>query len=390
VLSDPAASVDLLRNAWAVLRLMGPFNVALELGRGVQAALPDGDARHAIVDGVLGAASMLLGDFAEARRRYASALEIAARSGDARTLAQTQCQLAQLELACGDASAAEQVLREAQLSEIVQVDAELRYICLNGLGLTYMQKSRWSAARRFFTDALTLAEARGDRRWQGGLHGNLALIARVEGRRDEARHHWQTALRWADEIGDRQWAGNNHCNLGLLHFELGEQSAALNHLQTALDIARAIGHPRLEATALCNLGLVEDSRRDFPAAADYHARAAQVAQSLGDRRLEGQARGYLGLALTEMGRNETALAELRKAQELLRPLGDPTALALALLQSAVAMAASEDSGGAQGAMEGARECFMQMPDGVDAEVAAMLERAQSAVDRMGGSEPGEG
>jgi predicted ATPase/class 3 adenylate cyclase len=380
--AEPAAAVALLRNAWAVLRLTGPFGVGLDLGHGVRAALPDGDARQAIVDGVLGAAAMLLGDFGEARRRYAGAMETAQRSGDVRTLAQTRCQLAQLELASGDAGAAEHVLLEVQQSDVFRTDAELRYICLNGLGLASMQRSRWTAARRFFTDALTLAEARADRRWEGGLHGNLALIARVEGRRDEARHHWQTALRWADEIGDRQWAGNNHCNLGLLHFELGEQSAALNHLQTALDIARAIGHPRLEATALCNLGLVEDSRRDFPAAADHHARAAQVAQSLGDRRLEGQARGYLGLALTEMGRNETALAELRKAQDLLRPLGDPTALALALLQSAVAMAASEDSGGAQGAMEGARECFTQMTDGVDAEVAAMLERAQAAVDRM--------
>jgi len=375
-LADPPAAVPLIRNAWAVLRLTGPFNVALELAHNLEAVLAESHPGRAVVKGVKGAAAMLLGDFEEARQCYASAIILASAVGDADTQAHVQCLLAQLELGRGDAEAAERILAEVQRSSAMETSPIVRYMCLNGQGLAAQQRSHWGAAHRHYCEALRLAEACADRRWQGGIHGNLGMIARVEGRRDEALAHWETALRIADEIGDRQWAGNTHSNLGLLLQEMGKEPAAVDHLRTALEAARTIGHSRLEATVLCNLGIVESERGDPAKARAYHAQAADAASRLGDRHLEGQARGYLGLALAHLGRHEEGLAQLRLAVAQLREVKDPTALALALLQTVEVLVSAGDQLSAQGVMEDARAWLAEMREGLDPEVEALVAKLE--------------
>jgi len=375
-LADPSAAVPLLRNAWAVLRLTGPFGVALGLAQNLEAALAEADPGRAVVKSVMGAAAMLLGDFAEARRCLDMAISVASTAGDSVAMARSQCLLAQLELGLGDAEAAERVLAEVRASPAMTSNDVVRFMCLNELGLTAWQRSRWESARRFFTEALTLAQACADGRWQGGMHGNLGMVARSEGRIGDALEHLRSALRWADDVGDRQWAGNTHCNLGLLLHETGDGEAAIRHLGTALENARVIGHPRLEATVLCNLGLVETVRGDLLAAQASHAQAASVAARLGDRHLEGQARGYLGQVLAQLGRHEEGLVELGLAEALLRQLKDPTALALVLLQTVEALLAGGDVARARVAMRDARARLDEMTEGLDPELAGLLARIQ--------------
>jgi predicted ATPase/class 3 adenylate cyclase/Tfp pilus assembly protein PilF len=374
---EPSAAVPLLRNAWATLRLTGPFNVALGLARSLETALAETDPGRAVVQSVKGAAAMLLGDFEEARHCYASAIVLASAAGDAVTRARTQCLLAQLELGRGDAEAAERVLAEVRVSPAMTSNAVVRFMCLNEQGLAALQRSHWKAARGFFAEALALAEERADGRWQGGMHGNLGAVARAEGHNDDALAHLFAALRWAHEVGDRQWAGNTHCNLGLLLHETGKADAAVEHLQTALNNARIIGHPRLEATVLCNLGLVETARGDPAAALAHHAQAALVAERLGDRHLEGQARGYLGQVLAQAGRTDEGLVQLGQAATLLRQLTDPTALALVLLQTVEAWVQGGDPDAARGVMQDARALLDGMTEGLDPELAGMLAKMES-------------
>jgi predicted ATPase/class 3 adenylate cyclase len=374
---EATTAVALLRNAWAALRLRGPFQAGAELGLAVEAVLPAADPQRAVVDRVVGAALWLLGDAAGARGRCAAALQRATEPGSDGNRALTQCLLAELELAAGNREAAAQLLDEAQRSPAAQADPGVRSVCLNGLGNLHWLQSHWQAARSCFTEALQLAETVGDGRQQGGLHGNLGMIARAEGRLDEARHHWQTGLEWAREVGDRQWEGNTHCNLGLLLNELGDSAAAGAELQAALEAAQAMGHRRLEATVLCNLGLVAEARGEMAAANGHHAQAVLVAQALGDSRLEGQLRGYLGLTLALLNRPERAAGELQNARELLQPHGDPSAMALLLLQSAVAAASRRDAAGCAADIGSAVGWMARMSDGVDPEIAALRARAES-------------
>ena len=79
--SDSASAVALLRNAWAVLKLTGPFIAIVELGEAVASSLSEDDCRRAIVDRIVGAALYLLGDKSGARGRYESAIRGSAGCG---------------------------------------------------------------------------------------------------------------------------------------------------------------------------------------------------------------------------------------------------------------------------------------------------------------------
>ena len=327
-------AIPLLSRAWAVLRLTGPFQTAVDLAQTVQQSMVLQPAQEALVHRVLGAAYALCGDVVMARQHLQAASSGAAALADGATWGEAEYRLAQLDLACGASDAAADRLQTVLDSAAGRDLPAVRYMALSGLAQLHFQQSRTSAAGAAYEEALAIAEALADQRWQGGTRGNLAMVARSEGRHDDARRHWQSGLLFAEGVGDRQWAGNTHCNLGLLLHEMGESDSGREHLAQALHIARAIGHWRLEATALCNLGLIDEAGGRYAQARDALTAAVACADVGGDVRLVAQARGYLGIALAALGDGARALSEVQQALQAMSVLADPGAVALAWLQSA--------------------------------------------------------
>jgi len=328
-------AVPLLLRAWAVLRLTGPFQAAVELAQTVQAALTLDPAQQALVHRVLGAAHSLRGDVAKARQHAQAAADAALVAADWATWGEAECQLAQLDLSSGLPDAASQRLQSVLDAAARHRLPALRYMALSGLAKLQFQHSRWAAARAAYEEALAIAEALSDRRWQGGTRGNLGMVARSEGRHDDARQHWQTGLLFAEDVGDRQWAGNTHCNLGLLLHEMGESDSGRVHLAQALQLARAIGHWRLEATSLCNIGVIDEAGGRLHEAREALEAAVACASSRGDLRLVAQARGYLGMTLAGLGEVLAAQTEGQMAVDALAAQMDPSALTIAWLQLAL-------------------------------------------------------
>ena len=327
-------AVPLLSRVWAVLRLTGPFHAAVTLAGTVQQAMPLDASQQTVVHRVLGAAHLLRGEVAAARQHAQAAADGAAAAKDLATWGEAECLLAQLDHSAGAQDAAHRRLQTVLGSAAGRDLPAVRYMALSGLAILHFQQSRWEAARTAYEEALAIAEALSDRRWQGGVWGNLGMVARSQGRHEDARRHWQTGLLFAEDVGDRQWAGNTHCNLGLLLHELGESDSGRVHLAQALQLARAIGHWRLEATSLCNIGLIDEAAGRFAQAREALSAAVASASSGGDVRLVAQARGYLGMALAAQGDGPAALTEGQQAVDALAALGDPSALALAWLQVA--------------------------------------------------------
>jgi predicted ATPase/class 3 adenylate cyclase len=379
--SDPALAAALLRNVWAVLRLTGPFRAGLDLGLALEAGLAETDPARAIVDRVIGAASVLLGDGAAGRRRYRSAMRRAAAAGDAGTLALAQCLLADQELTRGDATAAQALLDEAAASPALRDDPLLNVVRLNGQGKLHVSRSNWGEAQFCYEEALFLARRLGDSRWQVGLYCNLGMVAWAEGRRQAARENWEQGLCCAVELGDLQFAGNTRCNLGLLLLEAGELQAAESELHQALQNAQLLGHRRLEATVLCNLGLLAERQQDLTAACRHQARALVVARALGDLRLEGQICGHLGLVLALQGQHAQAQAALDQAAERLHAAGDAAAMAMLWLQTALAATLAGDPVRSAACRSQADDILQTLCDGIDPEVLAVKRRLDETVAR---------
>ena len=375
--TDAALAAGLLRNAWAILRLTGPFQAALDLGHALEAGLAETEPARAVVDRVVGAASVLLGDGAGGSRRYRSAMRRAAAAGDDATLALVQCLQADQELSRGEAAAAQALLDEAAVSPALQHEPLLQLVRLNGLGKLHVSQSNWGQAQSCYQAALALACQLGDRRWQVGLYCNLGMVAWAEGRRQAARENWEHGLSCAVELGDLQFAGNTRCNLGLLLLEAGELQAADRELQQALDNAQLLGHRRLEATVLCNLGLLAERQQDLPAACRHQARALVVARALGDRRLEGQICGHLGVVLALQGQQGEAQLALDQAAERLSG-GDPSAMAMLWLQSAMVATLTADDERAAVCRLKADDILHSLLGLIDPEVLAVKRRLDEA------------
>ena len=182
-------AVPLLSRAWAVLRLTGPFHAAVTLAGTVQQAMPLDASQQTVVHRVLGAAQLLRGEVAAARQRAQAAADGAAAAMDLATWGEAVCLLAQLDHSAGAQDAAHRRLQTVLESSAGRDMPAVRYMALSGLAKLHFQQSRWEAARTAHEEALVIAEALSDRRWQGGVWGNLGMVARSQGRHDDARRH---------------------------------------------------------------------------------------------------------------------------------------------------------------------------------------------------------
>jgi predicted ATPase/class 3 adenylate cyclase len=331
-------AVGALARAWSALRLTGPFRIALGLAQAIEGANSLTREQHAIVDRVMGGALSLLGEVESALERYRSSYAHALASGDINAQAQVLCQIADLETGRGRHEAARLSLASARSLAEHRDDPLTMVRVLNGEGALYLKQSQLEPALTCYRETLALAESIGDRRWQGGAHGNLGTIAQMQGRLADALTHYSAGLMTARDVGDRQWEGNMRCNVGLLLHELGDDKGARIELDEAVRVARSIGHRRLEATAICNLGIVFEAIGDSESALRYYAEAAEVARELSDPRLEGQFRGYWGLLLARTGRKRDSMACLEHGAALLSGCNDPASLGAIYCQQAIAAA----------------------------------------------------
>ena len=325
---EAAAAARCLVNAWAALRLIGPFRAGVDLAREVAAMAGLGGGDAALVHWVWGAALDMQGESGAARAQFH--LGLACVGDDWPSEAATRLHLAlgaQLTLE-GDPAAAQAELEHAERGARALGHASLQANALNALGRLMDHQARVAEARHLYQQALEIARATGDRHLEGGLLGNLGGLHFDLGEVDAARSHYERSLEIAEEMGDRRWQGSACSNLGLLLLDQGRPIEARARLEQAGELARSAGNVRLGYTVACNLGilLAEEGRH---AEAERHlADAAAAAARAADRRSEGQFRGYLAVALARQGR----LAEARTAVELgaqaLGALSDRLSLAL--------------------------------------------------------------
>jgi predicted ATPase/class 3 adenylate cyclase len=372
-----AGAVGALGNVWAALRLVGPFRAALELAAPLAERADLSAAQRAHVLRVQGGAAGLTGQADEARRLYEQGLALAHEGGDKGLQALLQALLGDLDVVQGRFDAAGPALEAALAAAREHPVAQLT--ALNALGNLAQARADRRRAAAHYGEGLKLAEALGDRRWQGGLHGSLGTVALMEGALLQARDHLRQGLALATEAGDRQWAGNAHCNLGLLLHELGEHEAAHQELLAALQLANDMGHRRLRATSLCNLGLVLRALHKPAQALEHLEQAVAAARELRSQDMEGQFLGYWGETLAASGHAARAREVLAAARGLLASHGNTPSRALLACQCSVAMAQLGDAAAARAALQEAEELAAGLGASLPAELAGALQAAREAV-----------
>lgn len=372
---DVQYAVGALTGSWAALRLSGPFSVAVALAADVQRLDGLGPVQFAEACWVAGSALYTAGKVQEARVQLEAGLNHV--GGSARVEGLLLCALGELQSTAGEVRDARISLDRALIRsrDADPGRANLQCKVLNALGALSSDLSLPDEAAQHYSTALALARQSGDRRWEGGLLGNLGGLLHGSGRRSEARQFYEQSLVLIREVGDRRWEGNTRCNLGLLHHEEGRSAEARLQFDLALAMARAMGHARLECTVLCNLGILSEAMKSLPEARDHYQAAVDVAARLGDMRSEGEYRGYLGQVLASLHDSENAYKCFAVGRSLLLASEDQVSLARLICKE---LAAAERLGGETAAQAKRAELqtfLTALPIEWTAELSSLLQQA---------------
>ena len=375
---DTDDAVACLRLAWVALRLVGPFQTAIDLAGAVkQGCLSPGE--EATVQWVQGAALYACGNAADARAVIVQGLAVAPTDSDPKLLARLHCCLGEVCSVQGEAAEAERHLELAWQFAQRCTDLSIQCQVLNARGALASDEDRMDDARRHYAQALDLAELAGDTRWQAGVLGNLGVLLMAARKYDQALEANRRALEHALSSGDLRWAGNAHCNLGLIHTQENRLDDADWHLSEALTIAQRLGHRALEFTTLCNLGLVCEKRLDMVKACEHHRAAVEGAARLGDVRIEAQLRSCLGSALARSGQYEEARRCLQVARELLARTSDKFSRGLVLCSTAENEFLDHQFSNSAGALHEARTMLADCGNDADSELGRRLAEVQSLI-----------
>jgi tetratricopeptide (TPR) repeat protein len=222
------------------------------------------------------------GELEEAERMSIEAIALAVRAGDEVAAAWAHTSRAEPMRKQGRYDEAEAELEAAW--RIFEKEEDLsgcgRVAHIRGLIADLQGDSERSWAQ--FEQALSISRARGDRRTEATLLGNLALPAVQQGDYELALDVSEQSLVIRNELGDRWGIGLSLNNIGMMAYLRQEYAGALAPLEEALAIGQQIGDSLGIGVARHNLGNAHRQLADPASAGENYAEALRIYSVLGD------------------------------------------------------------------------------------------------------------
>ena len=192
---------------------------------------------------VLGSAQRYLGERAEARRSFQTALDLRTAIGDRGKLAMAVNNMALVEIDDGNLGRARELLEQNLI--IKRQLGEPRSIAIGLLNLAdvLLRDRRWQAAQVALAEAAELAV---------GQPQIMGLVLCSQGHLEVRQRNWkQAAELYADAVAASETGGHTHdvveamIGLGRSCSELGQADEAARHLRRAEAMAHEIANPQL-------------------------------------------------------------------------------------------------------------------------------------------------
>jgi CHAT domain-containing protein/Tfp pilus assembly protein PilF len=239
------------------------------------------------------------------------------------------------------------------------------------LASAYYQRDELQKSLKNYDEALSLAQAMGDRQQQAYILNSIGFALKDMGELPKAFDHLKRALALLDGPGTRRFEAKAHNNIGIAYKEMGDYTKALDAYQRSLSISREledkIAEPQLlnnigniykaenenrksieyydqalalfkeqnnrtgEALALNNIGSAYFQMGEYQKALDYNQRSLEIRRSRGEIRWESSSLYHAGRALWKLGQKEKAIESFSQSLEIRRRFSDPIGEADALL-----------------------------------------------------------
>jgi predicted ATPase len=316
-----------------------------------------------------GSVCELKGLWKEAGNDYRSASEIAKRSNDYKLFAESSIKHAYNLSRSGLHNEAIAEINEFLNSDKTP-DPDIRNMCLNNLGIVYMNTGKYSEALdcfqkclnsgisddsakskyltnegiiyfyrgdyerslKCYQEALDLKLSCSDKRGSALVMGNIGLVYTEQNRNSEALETTLKCLNTCREIGDRNGIAIATGSLGMIYEETNKISQALDCYNTYLEMSKETGDLSGESRAECNIGNIHLGNSDYDTALKHYFVSLELHQRNGDR--SGEARILSNIALAF--KNKKQFSETEKyyslSAEIYRKNGENSSLLKILLK----------------------------------------------------------
>ncbi len=174
----------------------------------------------------------------------------------------------------------------------------------------------------YYTDALRLYRAMGDRHGEAGALNHLGTLHENLGLYTQAMSYHQQALHLYREIGDRKGESNSLNGLAWIYYHLGRREEALDYYKRALSIRQEIGHRLGVSDSLDGLSLVYHVLGKQDLALKYTEQSLLIRRAMGDHAGEGRTLNHLGLIYTSIGQTDRAYSYYKTSLAIRREVGD--------------------------------------------------------------------
>ncbi|MEV7009966.1 tetratricopeptide repeat protein [Streptosporangium sp. NPDC051022] len=186
---------------------------------------------------------------------------------------------------------------------------------LDHSGLVHWRRSEFDVAFGYFEQALSSRRTIGDRHGQADGLNHIAFIHCHRGEYAKAIECLWQAFTMYREDGDRRGQQVTMNNIGDVEIELGHYEKALRHYEEAASFNPHMG-PQNEAIWLNNVAKAYQFLGRYNDALNYYRESLEGHRKIGDRRGETHALNNIGSCQAHMGRDREALIHHQKAMHI--------------------------------------------------------------------------
>ncbi|GAC1404914.1 MAG: hypothetical protein NVSMB64_08890 [Candidatus Velthaea sp.] len=282
----------------------------------------------------------------EAEGAIEQAAELYRTAGNARGEIRALCILAGIRTSQGRFREADELLELARRSAITLADAPLIVRALRSANTVATVERDFARSKRIGEEMLALAREVGDREGEADGHSAIAAASGLLFEIDAAEAHYAEAASLFKSLGNRRGEGIVQINAAMLRYAVGEAGKAKVELQAAVKLLEEIGDVRSLTIAILNLSRVLMDVNCPQEARERAEAGALLARQSQSRVLEGHALGLLADASIECGDIGASIGHRRLALELQRDAGPTLAVAGTLADLAWSLSESGDADGA--------------------------------------------
>ncbi len=187
---------------------------------------------------------------------------------------------------------------------------------LRHLSNVELDEGNYADAQQHLQASLKLATDLQDLNALAHIYNLLGEAARVEGELDAAREHYMTSLQYGIKANDQVAISRATNNLGFLALKVEDYVEARRQFEASLAIDRIVGDRKSVGRGLNNLAYVLDELGEYQEAKQTMLEGLAVVQAVGDRSGASILLDNLGAVSTNLGDYQDAARYLREAFKL--------------------------------------------------------------------------